>query len=142
MSNTGTSNAKTRALQGLLLLRLLLNAALCTTSAMGGEIEGDAGDQTWAANSDNERELHQPIMLWVSGIPLHVVINPHSDPLAVGLEQCKDLLAQGAVNEEGLDLCSKEFARSLRPHVAELREVITVCPVSFARGRVSIRPLL
>jgi hypothetical protein len=52
------------------------------------------------------------------------------------------LLAQGAVNEEGLDLCSKEFARSLRPHVAELREVMTVCLVSSARGRVSMHPLL
>ena len=72
---------------------------------------------------DSEREPHQPIVLYVSGIPLHVVIGPRSEALDVGQEQCMYLLEQDAIGRDDLDRCCEEFARSLRPHIAELREV-------------------
>jgi len=120
------------------LLLLLLGALLCG---------GDDG-------FDIDREIHQPIILYVSGVPLHVVIGvyvhilthipidiyayihtymrrtnqktragPRSEALAVGMEQCHELLVQGVLSGGDLKRCSEEFARSLRPHIAELREV-------------------
>ena len=46
-----------------------------------------AGQPSDSRGLDSERELHQPINLYVAGIPLHVVVSPRSDALAIGMEQ-------------------------------------------------------
>jgi hypothetical protein len=98
-----------------------------------GDHSGAMSMQQWRAEEtsvaldgmdadDEQAAIHQPITLYVAGIPLHVIIGPHSEGLAVGREQCEELRAQGAVRSEELGACSEEFARSLRPHISELRE--------------------
>jgi hypothetical protein len=46
-----------------------------------------AGQPSDSRGLDSERELHQPINLYVAGIPLHVVVSPRSDALEIGMEQ-------------------------------------------------------
>ncbi len=115
------------------LLVLLLGLLALGTGPRCAEGDHPMSMQEWRAEEatvaldgvdadDEQAVIHQPITLYVAGIPLHVVIGPHSEGLAVGLEQCEELRAQGAVTSQDLAACSEEFARSLRPHISELRE--------------------
>ena len=101
------------------LLLLLLFFTLATTNNRGPAHDADDGRLF-----DSENEPHQPLVMYVNDIPLHTVLRASSDPLALGRQQCEELLENGRVQEENLNKCSEEFATALRPHIAELREDI------------------
>ena len=104
------------------LLLLLLFFTLATPTATNNR--GTTHDADDGHLFDSENEPHQPLVMYVNDIPLHTIIRASSDPLALGRQQCEELLENGRVQEENLKKCSEEFATALRPHIAELREDI------------------
>jgi hypothetical protein len=103
----------------LLLLLFFTLATPTTTNNRGPTHDADDGHLF-----DSENEPHQLLVMYVNDIPLHTVIRASSDPLALGRQQCEELLENGRGQEENLKKCSEEFATALRPHIAELREDI------------------
>ena len=104
------SKARRACLQGPHLLLAVLLVLQGTRLGAGREQLPDG--------LDSERELHQPIMLFVAGIPLHVVVSPRSDALAVGMEQVTPLLAP----DSALARCSRAACTlaNSRPDVCSL----------------------
>ena len=97
-------------------------SADCMRTDDGSGAEAEVTNQE-LMTFDSEQELYQPLVLYIGGTPLYAIIRPSSDAHAVGEEQCRELLAQRAIEEQDIPACSKEFARSILPHINELRQV-------------------